>query len=68
MALTKTSCVELDDAVKAKAQIVRERADRKVADSILMNSCEANLLETTEATYSSYFSTGIRDPHALLLP
>jgi hypothetical protein len=56
----------LDDAVKAKAQIVRERADRKVADSILMNSCKANLLDTAEATYSSYFSTGIRDPHTLL--
>jgi hypothetical protein len=47
---------------------VREKADRKVADSILMNSCRANFFETAEATYNSYFSTGIRDPHALLLP
>jgi hypothetical protein len=68
MALTTTFCVELGDRVKANAQIVREKADRKVADSILMNSCRANFFETAEATYNSYFSTGIRDPHTLLSP
>jgi hypothetical protein len=58
MALTTTFCVELGDTVKAKAQTVREKADRKVADSILMNSCKANSFKTTEATYRSYFSAG----------
>jgi hypothetical protein len=39
MALTTTSCVELEDTVKANAQAVSEKADRKVADSMLMNFC-----------------------------
>jgi len=52
MALTTTSCVELDDTVKANAQAVSERADRKVADSILMNFCANDNFQTTEATYS----------------
>jgi hypothetical protein len=52
MALTKTSCVVLGDTVKANAQAVSEKADRKVADSMLMNSCGNDIFQTTEATHS----------------
>jgi hypothetical protein len=52
MALTTTSCVELDDTVKANAQAVSERVDRKVADSMLMNSCGNDIFQITEATRS----------------
>lgn len=65
MALTTTSCVELDDTVKANAQAVSEKADFKVADSMLMNSCGNDIFQITEATHSYYFSTRIRDPHCL---
>jgi len=52
MALTTTFWVELGDTVKANAQAVSERADFKVADSMLMNSCGNDYFQSTEATYS----------------